>query len=254
MPRFEQSLLNESCLIFWFFFVFCFFKVVDLVVVDIEGTVVPLSFVKEELFGWLRGALEEWVARNKAHAAVAEASRAWQVSVLHVAEEAVKRMGWDSKEAALKQLQGAALEERWPQLSTPLYEDVAAALRRWRARGTAAAVYSSGAAAAQRRLFERCPQPDMLGALHSFHDPASAGPKTLSSSYAAIRAAAFPRVAHPLFLTDSPLEAVAALEAGWRVALVDRPGNNPLPSPPPAPVISSFDALFSRYRFLPTPL
>ncbi len=68
------------------------------------------------------------------------------------------------------------------------------------------------------------------------------GSKQSSGSYRAIRAL-FPAAQRLLFCTDVAGEASAALEAGWSAALLERPGNAPLPQPPPAPVFPDLHAV-----------
>jgi enolase-phosphatase E1 len=90
-------------------------------------------------------------------------------------------------------------------------------------------IYSSGSIAAQKLLFGYTDSGDLNPLLSDYFDTTTAGPKTEVASYRTI-AAKFPRwrVEEWLFLSDNVKEVRAALEAGMRACVVQRPGNPPL--------------------------
>jgi enolase-phosphatase E1 len=90
----------------------------------------------------------------------------------------------------------------------------------------------------------------LLHLIDAHYDPQAVGKKTDVSSYTAIMAK-YDAAERFLFVTDNPLEASAALSAGMQVVLASRPGNAALPPNPVAPVITSFDSLFSMFDFTP---
>ncbi|EME47727.1 hypothetical protein DOTSEDRAFT_51065 [Dothistroma septosporum NZE10] len=129
------------------------------VLLDIEGTVCPISFVKDTLFPYALRALPEVLA-NKwdapdfklyRHAFPEEHRDNPRALQAHV-EDLTKR---DMKIAYLKNLQGFLWENGYKTgaYSTPLFPDVAPALKQWKDAGYALAIYSSGSVFAQKLLF-----------------------------------------------------------------------------------------------------
>lgn len=211
------------------------------VVIDIEGTVTTLDFVRLELFGYVRKHLVAFVADNAGDARVAACRAAWGDDV---AGAALRLMDVDSKDALLKALQAAVMAVGWASgaLAATLFDDVVPALRAWRDRGAQLAVYSSGAIAAQRSLFGHVrPDGNLTALFDGFFDTTTAGPKKESTSYVTI-AKALPSSRH-VFLTDDNDEATAAVAAGWVCGVIVRPGNRPLPPAPAAPVFHDFGAV-----------
>jgi enolase-phosphatase E1 len=209
------------------------------VVVDIEGTTTPISFVKDTLFPYARARIAAYVAAHPDDPAVAEARAL--AGGADVAAALVRWIDEDRKVAALKSLQGAIWEEgyRTGALKAPVYPDAAEALRAWHEAGIALAVYSSGSVAAQKLLFGHSDQGDLTGLFSAWFDLAT-GSKLEPQSYAKIAAALGPAPSHILFLSDHPGELAAAEKAGFRTIRVDR-GEGPPPAPPgDAPTVRSF--------------
>ena len=110
----------------------------------------------------------------------------------------------------------------------PLFQDVPSRIVEWYRQGIKTYIYSSGSRKAQRDLFGHTTVGDLRPYLQGFFDTTS-GSKIDSASYENIALSL--GAEHPdeiLFATDNGLEAVAAREAGWRVVLLERPGNGPL--------------------------
>lgn len=227
---------------------------ITLVVLDIEGTTTPITFVKDVLFGYVRAKLAAYVEAHSATAAVADAKKHYGANDTDTLVQAVlAAMERDDKAPALKGLQADIMKGGWDDgsLQADVYDDVIDALHRWRAAGTHVAIYSSGAVAAQKALFGHVKgHGSILPLLCAHYDPQLVGPKIVASAYTAI-AAQHSAANAILFATDNPLEATAALEAGLRAVLVDRPGNAALPDVPPARIITSFAQLFDTYAFGP---
>jgi len=172
---------------------------VRVVLLDIEGTTTPISFVHDVLFPYARARIgAEW------HAA----------------------MDRDEKSSELKRLQGLIWEQgyRAGELRGEVFPDVAPAIRRWRAAGLRVAIYSSGSELAQRLLFGSTPDGDLTPLIDGFFDT-SVGAKKVAASYAEIarRLGCDPR--EMLFVSDISAELAAAREAGCQVVLSVRPGN-----------------------------
>ena len=172
---------------------------VRVVLLDIEGTTTPISFVHDVLFPYARARIgAEW------HAA----------------------MDRDEKSSELKRLQGLIWEQgyRAGELHGEVFPDVAPAIRRWRAAGLRVAIYSSGSELAQRLLFGSTPDGDLTPLIDGFFDT-SVGAKKVAASYGEIarRLGCDPR--EMLFVSDISAELAAAREAGCQVVLSVRPGN-----------------------------
>jgi methylthioribulose 1-phosphate dehydratase/enolase-phosphatase E1 len=148
----------------------------------------------------------------------------------------------DAQLPALKALQGRILARGYAagELHGALFPDVAPTLAAAAAAGVRVYIYSAGSRAAQRQLFQHAQWADGCGDMRRFisgyFDASCAGPKRDASSYAGIALSVCADApANILFVTDVAEEAAAALGAGWRAALVERPGNAPLPPPAALP-------------------
>lgn len=156
----------------------------------------------------------------------------------------------DVKVSYLKSLQGYLWEEGYAKgdLKAPLFPDVAAKMAEWRQKGLSIMIYSSGSVAAQKLLFKHtnAPTSDLTAQIADWFDTVNAGLKTDASSYKAI-ASKHPEFApHEwLFLSDNVREVDAAIEAGMRSVVVQRPGNAPLSPDVPKRlrVIETFESL-----------
>jgi len=217
---------------------------------DIEGTTCPVSFVAEELFPYARAALPDYLARHGEEADVAALVTAvdadWQANrhpeaqaLRHghavtdaqpMAERVVPYLQWlidhDIKLTALKDLQGRIWAHGYGDgsITAPLFADVAEALRRWHQQGLVLAVYSSGSVPAQQLLYRHSRDGD-LSPLFSHWFDTRVGAKQEVSSYTAIAAAMQVRPEQVLFISDVLGELEAAHRAGMAVVLSDRPGN-----------------------------
>lgn len=210
------------------------------VLLDIEGTICPISWVKDTLFPYAIEALPQVLAEKwndpefqpYKNAFPPEARSDPQALEAHV-KDLTKR---DVKIAYLKNLQGylwqAGFESR--AYSAPLFEDVLPAMQRWHDKGLSCSIYSSGSVFAQKLLFAHIK--DMSSSddkailnrtdLISFwFDTVNAGPKTSKDSYTKIASELQHDPQHILFLSDNPKEVIAAQQAGLAALIVDRPGN-----------------------------
>ncbi|KAH6627880.1 HAD-like domain-containing protein [Chaetomium tenue] len=219
------------------------------VLLDIEGTVCPISFVKDVLFPYALSALpstlaQEWdspaFSRYRAAFPAKHASTPAALAA-HVRD----LMSRDVKIAYLKALQGYLWEAGYAlgALRAPLFGDVAPKVREWTSAAAASdgegggggarvMIYSSGSVPAQKLLFRHTngEPADLTGAITDYFDTVNAGPKTEPASYERI-AAKYPEVpaGEWLFLSDNVREVEAAREAGMRACVVQRPGNAELP-------------------------
>ena len=162
-----------------------------------------------------------------------------------VAAFALRLMDRDRKSPGLKLLQGLIWKEgyRVGQLHGQVFDDVPAAIRRWRAGGIDVAIYSSGSELAQRLLFKSTRQGDLTPHLKAFFDTA-VGAKVEASSYTRIATALGRPPGEVLFVSDVTAELKAAREAGMAVVLSLRPGNPPQAYTDTVESITSLNEIF----------
>ena len=219
------------------------------VLLDIEGTTCPVSFVSGTLFPYAASNLERFLETRSAdpqvREMVAEVAEAWRSDQDLEAQALYKQTGgavhsylqWliqhDRKLTPLKQLQGLIWEQGYNdgELEAPLFADVPAALQRWHAAGIKLAVYSSGSVIAQQLLYGHSTAGDLRPLFDMWFDT-HIGPKQATSSYEAIvhELKALPE--EVLFMSDSLAECQAAAAAGMQVLFSDREGNGQVESGP----------------------
>ena len=218
------------------------FEGVDHVLLDIEGTTCPVSFVAEVLFPYACAQLEAFVEvhgqEQKVQELLCEAQAHWQ----HDSSAAAAGLPWqseasvvaylrwlmamDRKVTPLKQLQGLIWEQGYDagDLAGPLFADVAPALRRWSREGLGLAVYSSGSVQAQQLLYGHSDAGDLRPLFDAWFDTRS-GSKQEPDSYRTIADALQTPPERVLFISDAVSELEAASRAGMQVLFSDREGN-----------------------------
>jgi enolase-phosphatase E1 len=154
-------------------------------------------------------------------------------------------MEQDRKSTGLKALQGRIWLEGYERgaLRGVLYDDVAPAFRRWRARGLRLAIFSSGSVLAQRLIFSRSNAGDLTPFLEAYFDT-TAGPKREAASYRGIAETLALAPTRVLFLSDVEAELDAARAAGMATALSQRPGVPP-PKTSSHPGFATFATVFA---------
>ncbi len=203
---------------------------VEAVVLDVEGTTAPVSFVTGTLFPYAASRLGRFVQERGGEPEVAkllDEVRALERAPLATEDECVRvLLGWiasDRKLAPLKALQGMIWRGGFEagELVAPVYPDVAPALARWRATGLVVASYSSGSVEAQRLFYRHSSAGDLEGSFNAFFDT-RLGPKLEPSSYVALAAALSLEPARVRFFSDHAGEVAAACEAGLDAVRIDR--------------------------------
>lgn len=202
------------------------------VLVDIEGTTTPLSFVTDILFPFAKERLEDACASTDPRFVAA-------VGRLREEQAAERRSGavpdyarylmeLDRKSTGLKELQGLIWEEgyRTGELKGDVFPDVPDALRAWQERGIRIRIFSSGSVLAQQLLFGHTAHGDLRPFFEGYHDTTT-GPKREARSYAAIADVFGLPSGAILFLSDVVEELDAAREAEMQTGLLLRPGNKP---------------------------
>lgn len=219
------------------------------VLLDIEGTTAPISFVYETLFPY---------ARRHGPALIREM---WDEPVLVQARMDFERenaadtadgapyirphghepdqetviayylwlMDRDRKSTPLKLIQGLVWERAFQrgEIQSRIFEDVPVALRRWKTAGRRVAIYSSGSVLAQRLLFAHTEAGDLTPLIDDFFDT-RVGPKRQGSSYENIARKLGLPATETLFASDVVEELDAAHSAGLQTVLCVRPGNAPV--------------------------
>lgn len=207
------------------------------VLMDIEGTIISIAFVREVLFLYAQRRLTSFLQQHRDNPVVCE----WAAQCLETAaQETGVRFGYDElpeilrrwieedrKHPGLKALQGMIWEEgyRAGRFTPELYDDVAPMLRHWRAHGLRLAVYSSGSELAQRLLLAHTTDGDLTGLFSHFFDTA-VGAKSDSASYRRIAGILALPPGEILFLSDSEAELDAAVSAGLQVTQIVRLGTS----------------------------
>ena len=212
------------------------------VLLDIEGTTCPVSFVAGTLFPYAAQHLESFVKSHRGETAVAElltaAEETWKQDSNPEAQQLLAQPGaevvaylqlliqQDRKLAELKDLQGLLWAEGYASgdLKGPLFRDVAPALRRWHQQGAVLAVYSSGSVAAQQLLYGHSTDGDLRNLFSHWFDTRT-GAKQDAASYRAISKAMGVDSSKILFISDALLECEAAHAAKMQVLFSDREGN-----------------------------
>jgi enolase-phosphatase E1 len=220
------------------------------VLLDIEGTTCPVSFVAATLFPYAKKHLGHYLQRHGAEAEVkqlvAEVEALWNADP-HPEAQALLNQGqdkgepgqqppveaylqWlirnDRKVTALKELQGWIWEEGYRSgvLKGPLFAVVPEALQRWHQQGLVLAVYSSGSVAAQQLLYGHSSAGDLRPLFSHWFDTRT-GAKQDPESYRQISNAMQTKPAHILFVSDVLAELEAASTAGLRLLFSSRSGN-----------------------------
>jgi enolase-phosphatase E1 len=223
---------------------------VDVVLLDIEGTTTPITFVHDVLFpcarARVRAYLEETAGSDAEIQRILEDLRDEipatdfplpagnpEAGSETLEADIVSFIYWlmdhDRKSGPLKALQGRIWEQGYAtgQLKGEVYPDVREAFVRWTAGGVRIGIFSSGSVLAQKLLFANSTAGDLSPFLSSYFDTA-VGAKGEAGSYRRIAVALDVAPARVLFLSDVVEELDAAREAGLRTLLcVRRPAHRP---------------------------
>ena len=235
------------------------------VVLDIEGTTTPISFVYDVLFPYARKNLRAFLTTHGPSGLLAEVDR--QLREEHAVDVArgdappplpadvtsgnatdlepyvLWLMDRDRKSPGLKLLQGMIWQRGFSDgtLRGEVFPDVAPALERWRSESIDVAIYSSGSVLAQRLIFGHTADGDLTPRISQFFD-ATIGPKRSADSYRHIASELHRSPGELLFLSDVHAELSAARAAGFQAMLCVRPGN-PEPAREDERTIQTFDEI-----------
>lgn len=246
------------------------------ILLDIEGTTCPISFVSETLFPYARRALPDFLNahahREDVRELLVQLNRIWHEDrseqaqrLRHAGDAAAERevnangasSDWrllvpyiellierDQKLTPLKDLQGMIWDEGYSSgaLVGPLFEDVAVALMRWRSMGLELAVYSSGSIAAQKLIYRHSSAGDLSDLFGAWFDT-HVGLKLQHESYLRIARVLEVSPEKILFISDSYGELLSAEKAGLQCLCCRRPGNGPDERLGEFEIIANFNAI-----------
>ncbi len=206
--------------------------------VDIEGTVGSIAFVRDVLFPYARDRMDAYVHTHR--------EEPWMRAIL---DDAAHEAGldphdlpailaalhrWaedDVKVTPLKALQGRIWVEGFESsgIRGHLYDDAVDALHRFHDAGTALYLYSSGSIAAQRLLFGHTIAGDLLHLFRGFYDTTIGG-KREAASYERILGEIDVAPNETIFFSDNAAELDAAREVGIQTVQLARPQDGTAPS------------------------
>lgn len=238
------------------------------VLLDIEGTTTPITFVHDVLFPfakinaeaflvdtWSTTKTEGVVAALREQATQDAADGIGAPSILadgaknEVIRSVVEYVHWnicaDRKIGPLKQLQGYIWDVGYKsgELKAQVYDDVPGFLQRMEDKRVRVGIYSSGSRQAQKALFQYSDKGDLREYLSVYFDT-KVGHKRETRSYEEmLQSLGVDSGKDVLFVTDIIEEADAATKAGVDAVLSVRPGNMPLPASHPYCTIRSFSEL-----------
>jgi enolase-phosphatase E1 len=219
------------------------------ILLDIEGTTTPISFVYDVLFPFVRRHVPQYLK----HADLTDLKREYDEEVRKGAHpppwsaEPAAYIYWlmdqDRKSTALKNIQGKIWREGYEngELHGEVFPDVPPALERWQRGGVDVRIFSSGSILAQRLLFSSTAVGDLTAFLRGYFDTTT-GPKSDPASYSSIAKSFDVATSDILFISDVTRELDAARAAGMQTLLCIRPGNHPQP-PHDHKTITTFDAI-----------
>lgn len=213
------------------------------VLLDVEGTTSPISFVYGTLFPYARKRLPSFLHEHSSDPAVTSVFEELKMANINdvpagapavaghdLLKEITDYLLWlmdhDKKTAPLKVLQGLIWEQgfRRGELQSEVFDDVPACLLQWREAGLQIAIYSSGSVLAQKMVFRHTRHGDLTNLISGYFDT-GVGPKKQPQSYRRIVADLQVAAEQVMFVSDITEELEAARTAGLGTALSIRPGN-----------------------------
>ena len=232
------------------------------VLLDIEGTTTPITFVKDVLFPYSVKNFHQFLKKNwdqecvkvnvaammSAHVlgtAFSDVSSCTNELLTAIVAHLTQCVEKDIKVGYLKNIQGDIWNEGYSsgELKSELYADVLPFFERCRNENIKIAIYSSGSRNAQNLLFKYSNCGDLRVYISCYFDT-SVGQKQESNSYAEIcKTLGVDSASQIMFITDILAEGQAAVSAGMKSLLAVRAGNAALPVNHGYQSIKTFDNL-----------
>ncbi len=196
------------------------------VLLDIEGTTTPPSFVRGVLLPYAAAQLAAFVAHHADDPEVAALLAEVRAAMPGQAEADTLAhwMRHDVPAEPLRRLQGRLWSHAFAQgaLGNPVYADVGPTLRRWSAVGLRLFAYSADSAVMQRLLFAHARGGDLTPLFSGLFDT-RVGRKREPESYARLAIAMGVPTSEVLYLSAVEAELDAAALAGMRAVQLLRP-------------------------------
>lgn len=210
-----------------------------IVLLDIEGTICPITFVKDVLYPYFTNKLPTLLSQlqfpldpandyARVLLELPEEVRKLAASIQAHFDDLVRR---DIKDPVLKLLQGLVWKTGYEQgeITAPVYPD---AIDYLKTTDDAVYIYSLGSVQAQHLLFRYVDDNgttiDLNPRLRGYYDIPLAGYKTKAASYTHISSDIGVAPNQITFLSDNEHEVAAATAAGMTAVVMVRPGNAPL--------------------------
>ena len=216
---------------------------------DIEGTTCPVSFVSDVLFPFAKQELSHYIKQHWDESPhkkpIQAAKKEWlddqSPESMKIKQQVAKReteemdgliqylkhlISIDKKSTALKDLQGKIWEHGYSigELKSQLFPESSECLRKWHEQGLTLSVYSSGSIQAQKLLYRHSPAGD-LEKLFSHWFDTHTGPKKSTESYTKIAEQLQSSPNKIWFVSDNGDECNSARLAGMHTLFSLREGN-----------------------------
>ncbi|MDM7274042.1 acireductone synthase [Sulfurihydrogenibium azorense] len=223
---------------------------VKAVLTDIEGTITPISFVKDVLFPYSYENIQDFILKNKDNPLIikiledVKKVEGKELSLEEIIQTLKRWIEEDRKITPLKEIQGLIWEEGYKsgKLKGYVYPDAYEKLKHWYENAVKLYVYSSGSVKAQKLLFSNTNFGD-LNYLFSGYFDTNIGNKKEPISYTKITQSIGLNPDEILFLSDNPDEIMAAAKAGMKVVRLVRPKDAEYIKDFPYPQVESFNQI-----------
>ena len=209
-----------------------------MLLLDIEGTTTPITFVLDKLFPYAEQRYDSYIRQHwdsPSFATVKNTFTAENPDLTTSPDNLIKfvreKHAANEKHTAFKSLQSGMWKLGFEEgvLKSTVYPDVVQAMKVLQEHNIDTCIYSSGSVEAQKLLFGHVDgEGDLRPLIKDYFDTSNAGAKLDPGSYGRIAKMAGCEVQNCLFLSDNPKEVTAAKQAGAESWIVVRPGNEPL--------------------------
>ena len=216
---------------------------------DIEGTTCPVSFVSDVLFPFAKKELSSYITqhwvKSPHNKPIQAARKEWlddqSAESMKIKQQVMQGktsevdgliqylkhlIGIDRKSTALKDLQGKIWEYGYNNgdLKSQLFPETAECLHQWHEQGLTLSVYSSGSVQAQKLLYRHSSNGDLEDLFSHWFDTHT-GPKKSTESYTTIAEQLHSLPNQIWFVSDNGAECDAARAAGMKTLFSLRDGN-----------------------------
>lgn len=231
------------------------------ILLDIEGTTTPISFVHDVLFTYAREHVRDYLIQHsndltneiaqlrEEHTRDTDSGADSSTEPPPFADDPdsiTAYVHWlidrDRKSTGLKSLQGLIWREGYRNgtLKAQVFDDVRPSFERWQKAGLRVSIFSSGSVLAQQLLFAHTEDGDLTSFISEYFDT-NVGAKGDAESYRRIASEMSLSPSEIIFISDVTTELQAASAAGMGTRLSIRPGNQPQPDPYRFQIIHSLD-------------